>query len=211
MTSSAPRARTERALADLLAKEGAQAITVARVRATARVDQALAAEVVRHWREMRRTGAADPAFAPATEEETRAFEALRAVIGQQVLAGRAQQDDTLHQVAKTATEDADQAHQEVTELAEKLEQEQAATTEALAMIAQAEAELTALAKDNERLRHQLETQQHTLEEARSQAAEARGRLSVFEQWFTQQTAQTPTVRSGDSAIPQEQETPSPAP
>ncbi|QGU08724.1 hypothetical protein COCCU_14170 (plasmid) [Corynebacterium occultum] len=209
MTSSTPRARTERALADLLATEGAQAITVARVRATARVDQALAAEVVRQWRDTRRTAAGDPAFVPATAEETHAFEALRAVIGQQVLAGRAHQENTLQQVVKAATEDADQAHRELAELVEKLAREQAATAEARALLAQANAELAALATDNKRLRHQLHTQQHTLEVAQSQAAEARGRLSVFEQWFTQQTTHTPITPAPHAIIPPEQTPPSP--
>lgn len=96
MVIDSPRARTERALAELVTADGTRAVTVARV------DQSVAADVVRQWRGTQRVGA-------ATEDETRAFEALRAIIRQAVLTERAKQDDAVNQAASAATEEAEEA------------------------------------------------------------------------------------------------------
>ncbi|QGU08731.1 hypothetical protein COCCU_14205 (plasmid) [Corynebacterium occultum] len=114
-------------------------------------------------------------------------------------------------MVNATTEDADQAHRELAELVEKLAQKQAATAEARALLAQAGAERAALTTDNKRLRHQLHTQQHTLEVAQAQAAEAGGRLSVFEQLFTHHTTHTPITPAPDAPTLPEQTAPSSTP
>lgn len=123
MAVDSPRARTERALAEVVAAKGPRAVTVARIRAAARVDQSVAADVVREWRGTQRVGATDEVAAPATEEEARAFETLRAIIRQAVLAERATQDDAVNQAASAAAEEAEEARQMTIRIAEDLEKE----------------------------------------------------------------------------------------
>ena len=89
MPTDNPRVRTERAIADILAAEGPKAVTVSRVRATARVDQAIAAEIVKDWRANQRVGSHDDALPAVTDGEQRAFESLRATIRKAVLEERA--------------------------------------------------------------------------------------------------------------------------
>lgn len=181
MAVDSPRARTERALAELVATEGPRAVTVARIRAAARVDQSVAADVVRQWRSTQRVGATDEVVAPATEEEARAFEALRAIIRQAVLAERATQDDAVNQAASAAAEEAEETRQEATLLAEKLEKEKATTAEQTTTIAALKAELAAAATEADRLREEVAQQREVAGAAREEAAEARGKLFVYEQ------------------------------
>lgn len=189
MVVDSPRARTERALAELVAAEGPRAVTVARIRAAARVDQSVAADVVREWRGTQRVGATDEVAAPATEDESRAFEALRAIIRQAVLTERATQDDAVNQAASAAAEEAEETRQEATRLAEELEKEKATTAEQATTIANLKAELAAAASDNDRLRDEVSDQREAVSAAREEAAEARGKLFVYEQQATTQAAQ----------------------
>lgn len=196
MAVDSPRARTERALAELVATEGPRAVTVARIRAAARVDQSVAADVVRQWRGTQRVGATDEVVAPATEEEARAFEALRAIIRQAVLAERAPQDDAVNQAASAATEEAEEARQEATRLAGELEREKALTAEQATTIATLKAELAAAAAEADRLREEVDQQREVASTAREEAAEARGKLFVYEQQATAQAAEA-TVPAND--------------
>lgn len=189
MAIDSPRARTERALAEVVAAEGPRAVTVARIRAAARVDQSVAADVVRQWRGTQRVGATDEVAVPATEDEARAFEALRAIIRQAVLAERATQDDAVNQAASAATEEAEEAHQEAARLVEELEKEKAITAEQATIIAALKAELAAAATEADRLRDELAQQREVAGAAREEAAEARGKLFVYEQQATAQAAQ----------------------
>lgn len=189
MVVDSPRARTERALAELVAAEGPRAVTVARIRAAARVDQSVAADVVRQWRGAQRVGATDEVAAPATEEEARAFEALRAIIRQAVLTERATQDDAVNQAASAATEEAEEARQMTIRIAEDLEKEKATTAEQATTIATLQAELAAAAAEADRLRDQVAFQREVASAAREEAAEARGKLFVYEQQATAQAAQ----------------------
>lgn len=189
MVVDSPRARTERALAELVAAEGPRAVTVARIRAAARVDQSVAADVVRQWRGTQRVGATDEVAAPATEEEARAFEALRAIIRQAVLAERAKQDDAVNQAASAATEEAEETRQEAARLVEELEKEKATTAEQATTIATLQAELATAATEADRLRTELDQQREVAGAAREEAAEARGKLFVYEQQATAQAAQ----------------------
>lgn len=189
MVVDSPRARTERALAELVATEGPRAVTVARIRAAARVDQSVAADVVRQWRSTQRVGSTDEVAAPATEEEARAFETLRAIIRQAVLAERAKQDDAVNQAASAAAEEAEEIRQEATRLAESLEKEKATTAEQATTIATLKAELAATATDNGRLRDEVAHQRDAASAAREEAAEARGKLFVYEQQAITQAAQ----------------------
>lgn len=189
MVVDSPRARTERALAELVAAEGPRAVTVARIRAAARVDQSVAADVVRQWRGTQRVGATDEVAAPATEEEARAFEALRAIIRQAVLAERAKQDDAVNQAASAATEEAEETRQEAARLVEELEKEKATTAEQATTIATLQAELATAATEADRLRTELDQQREVAGAAREEAAEARGKLFVYEQQATAQVAQ----------------------
>lgn len=189
MVVDSPRARTERALAELVATEGPRAVTVARIRAAARVDQSVAADVVRQWRSTQRVGTTDEVAAPATEDEARAFEALRAIIRQAVLAERATQDDAVNQAASAAAEEAEDIRQEATRLAEELEKEKATTVEQATTIATLQAELAAAAADNDRLRDEVAQQRETASAAREEAAEARGKLFVYEQQATAEATQ----------------------
>ena len=205
MAVDSPRARTERALAELVATEGPRAVTVARIRAAARVDQSVAADVVRQWRSTQRVGATDEVAAPATEEEARAFEALRAIIRQAVLAERAKQDDAVNQAASAATEEAEEARQMTTRIAEELEKEKATTAKQATTIATLKAELAATDTDNGRLRDELAQQRDAASAAREEAAEARGKLFVYEQQATAQAAQAaespvPAKDSEQSAV-----------
>jgi hypothetical protein len=190
MVVDSPRARTERALAELVAAEGPRAVTVARIRAAARVDQSVAADVVRQWRGTQRVGATDEVAAPATEDETRAFEALRAIIRQAVLTERATQDDAVNQTASAAAEEAEEARQMTIRIAEDLEKEKATTAEQATTIATLKAELAAAAADNDRLRDEVAHQREVASAAREEAAEARGKLFVYEQQATAQAGQT---------------------
>lgn len=204
MAVDSPRARTERALAELVATEGPRAVTVARIRSAARVDQSVAADVVRQWRGTQRVGATDEVTAPATEDEARAFEALRAIIRQAVLAERAKQDEAVNQAASAATEEAEEAHQEATRLVEELEKEKALTAEQATTIATLQAELAAAAAEADRLREEVAQQREVAGAAREEAAEARGKLFVYEQQATAQAAQAaealaPTTEKGQSA------------
>lgn len=189
MAVDSPRARTERALAELVAAEGPRAVTVARIRAAARVDQTVAADMVRQWRDTQRVGATDEVAAPATEEEARAFEALRAIIRQAVLAERAAQDDAVNQAASAAAEEAEDARQEAARLAGGLEKEQATTTKQATTIATLKAELAATAAETDRLREEAAHQREVASTAREEAAEARGKLFVYEQQATAEAAQ----------------------
>ncbi|RSZ61188.1 hypothetical protein EAH68_14545 [Corynebacterium hylobatis] len=197
MVVDSPRARTERALAELVAAEGPRAVTVARIRAAARVDQSVAADVVRQWRGTQRVGATDEVAAPATEEEARAFEALRAIIRQAVLAERATQDDAVNQAASAAAEEAEEARQMTIRIAEDLEKEKATTAEQATTIATLQAELAAAAADNNRLREEVAHQREVASAAREEAAEARGKLFVYEQQATAQAAQTAEAPAPD--------------
>lgn len=188
MAVGSPRARTERALAELVATEGPRAVTVARIRAAARVDQSVAADVVRQWRDSQRVGATDEVAAPATEEETRAFETLRAIIRQAVLAERATQDEAVNAAAGAAVEEAEEARQEAARLAERLEKEKATTAEQATTIATLQAELAAAAAENDRLRDEVDHLREVASTARVEAAEARGKLFVYEQQATAETA-----------------------
>lgn len=189
MAVDSPRARTERALAELVAAEGPRAVTVARIRAAARVDQTVAADVVRQWRDAQRVGATDEVAAPATEEEARAFEALRAIIRQAVLAERATQDDAVNQAASAATEEAEDARQEAARLAEELEKERTTTAEQATTIAAVKAELAAAAAENDRLREEVTHLREVASTAREEAAEVRGKLFVYEQQAMAEAAQ----------------------
>lgn len=204
MVVDSPRARTERALAELVAAEGPRAVTVARIRAAARVDQSVAADVVRQWRGTQRVGATDEVAAPATEEEARAFEALRAIIRQAVLTERATQDDAVNQAASAAAEEAEEARQMTIRIAEDLEKEKATTAEQATTIATLQAELAAAATEADRLRDEVAHQREVASAAREEAAEARGKLFVYEQQATAQAAQAaeapaPTTEKGQSA------------
>ena len=189
MAVDSPRARTERALAELVATEGPRAVTVARIRAAARVDQSVAADVVRQWRDTQRVGATDEVVAPATDDEARAFEALRAIIRQAVLAERATQDDAVNQAASAATEEAEDIRQEATHLAGELEREKATTAEQATTIAALKAELAAAAAEADRLRDEVDQQREAAGAAREEAAEARGKLFVYEQQAAVRVAQ----------------------
>ena len=202
MAVDSPRARTERALAELVATEGPRAVTVARIRAAARVDQSVAADVVRQWRDSQRVGATDEVAAPATEEETRAFETLRAVVRQAVLAERAKQDEAVNAAAGAAAEEAEEARQEALRLAESLEKERAITAEQATTIATLQAELAAAVAENDRLRGEVDHLREDASTARVEAAEARGKLSVYEQQATAGAAQA--VESPASATGGEQ-------
>lgn len=180
-----PRARTERALAELVAAEGPRAVTVARIRAAARVDQSVAADVVREWRGAQRVGSTDDVAAPATDDESRAFEALRAVIRQVVLAERAKQDDAVNQAAGAAAEEAEEARQVAVRLGEELEREKAVAAEQATVIAALKAELAAAAAENDRLREEVAAQREAAGVAREAAAEARGKLSVYQEQATE--------------------------
>ena len=205
MVVDSPRARTERALAELVAAEGPRAVTVARIRAAARVDQSVAADVVRQWRSTQRVGATDEVAAPATEDEARAFEALRAIIRQAVLAERATQDDAVNQAASAAAEEAEETRQEATRLAEELEKEKATTVEQATTIATLKAELAAAAAEADRLRDEVAHQREVAGAAREEAAEARGKLFVYEQQaITQatQAAEAPVpANDGEQSVP----------
>ena len=189
MVVDSPRARTERALAELVAAEGPRAVTVARIRAAARVDQSVAADVVRQWRSTQRVGATDEVAAPATEEEARAFEALRAIIRQAVLTERATQDDAVNQAASAAAEEAEEARQMTIRIAEDLEKQKATTAEQATTIATLQAELAAAAAEADRLRDEVAHQREVAGAAREEAAEARGKLFVYEQQATAAAAQ----------------------
>lgn len=189
MAADSPRARTERALAELVAVEGPRAVTVARIRAAARVDQSVAADVVRQWRDSQRVGATDEVAAPATEDEARAFEALRAIIRQAVLAERAKEDAAVNEAASAAAEEAEEARQEAARLAESLEKEKTTTIEQSTTIATLKAELAAAAAEADRLRNEVAHQREVASAAREEAAEARGKLFVYEQQATAQAAQ----------------------
>lgn len=204
MAIDSPRARTERALAELVATEGPRAVTVARIRAAARVDQSVAADVVRQWRDTQRVGATDEVTAPATEDEARAFESLRAIIRQAVLTERAKQDDAVNQAASAAAEEAEKARQMTIRIAEDLEKEKATTAEQATTIATLQAELAAAAAEADRLRDEVNHQREVAGAAREEAAEARGKLFVYEQQATAQAAQAaealaPTTEKGQSA------------
>lgn len=156
-------------MAELVAAEGPRAVTVARIRAAARVDQSVTA--------------------PATEDETRAFEALRAIIRQAVLTERAKQDDAVNQAASAAAEEAEEARQMTIRIAEDLEKEKATTAEQATTIATLLAELAAAAAEADRLRDEVNHQREVAGAAREEAAEARGKLFVYEQQATAQAAQ----------------------
>ena len=145
---------------------------------------------IREWRGTQRVGATDEVAAPATEEEARAFETLRAIIRQAVLAERATQDDAVNQAASAAAEEAEEARQEATLLAEKLEKEKATTAEQTTTIATLQAELATAAAEADRLRDELAQQRETASAAREEAAEARGKLFVYEQQAAAMVAQT---------------------
>lgn len=198
MAVDSPRARTERALAELVAAEGPRAVTVARIRAAARVDQSVAADVVREWRGAQRVGATDEVVAPATEEEARAFEALRAIIRQAVLTERATQDDAVNQAASAAAEEAESVRQEAARLAEDLEREQATTAEQATTIATLKAELAAAGKEADRLQEEVAHLREVASTAREEAAEARGKLFVYEQ-----QAAVEAVQAAESPAPAE--------
>lgn len=189
MAVDSPRARTERALAELVATEGPRAVTVARIRAAARVDQSVAADVARQWRGTQRVGATDEVVAPAAEEEARAFEALRAIICQAVLAERATQDDAVNQAASAVTEEAEETRQDATRLAGELEREKALTAEQATTIAALKAELAAAATEADRLREEVAQQREVASTASEEAAEARGKLFVCEQQAAARVAQ----------------------
>lgn len=200
MAVDSPRARTERALAEIVATEGPRAVTVARIRAAARVDQSVAADVVRQWRDTQRVGATDEAVAPATEDEARAFEALRAIIRQAVLAERAKQDDAVNQAASAAAEEAEEARQEAIRLAGELEKEKAITAEQATTIATLKAELAVAAADNDRLRDEVDHQREAVSAAREEAAEARGKLFVYEQQALAEATESPApANDGDQS------------
>lgn len=160
------RARTERALAEVVAAEGPRAVTVARIRAAVRVDQS----VVSQWRSAQRVGATDEVAAPATEDEARAFEALRAIIRQAVLAERATQDDAVNQAASAATEEAEEARQMTIRITEDLEKEKALTAEQTTTIATLQAELAAAVAENNRLGDEVAQQREVVGAAREDAA-----------------------------------------
>lgn len=200
MAVDSPRARTERALAELVATEGPRAVTVARIRSAARVDQSVAADVVRQWRSTQRVGATDEVAAPATEEEARAFETLRAIIRQAVLAERATQDDAVNQAASAAAEEAEEAREEATRLVEELEREKTLTAKQTATIAALKAELAAAAADNDRLRDEVTAQREVAGAAREEAAEARGKLFVYEQQALAEATESPApANDGDQS------------
>jgi len=126
--------------------------------------------------------------APATEEEVRAFESLRAIIRQAVMAECAKQDDAVNQAASAATEEAEKSLHEATRLAEELEKEKALTAEQATTIAALKDELATTAAEADRLRDELAQQREVAGAAREEAAEARGKLFVYEQQAAAQAA-----------------------
>ncbi|WP_293954099.1 hypothetical protein [uncultured Corynebacterium sp.] len=147
-----------------------------------------------------RVGATDEVAAPATEEEARAFETLRAIIRQAVLAERATQDDAVNQAASAAAEEAEEARQEATRLAGELEKEKAITAEQATTIAALKAELAVAAADNDRLRDEVDHQREAVSAAREEAAEARGKLFVYEQQALAEATESPApANDGDQS------------
>lgn len=181
MSTDSPRARTERALADILAAEGPKAVTVARVRAAARVDQAVARDVVKDWRTSLRVGSSDDVPTAATDSEQRAFESLRAIIRKAVLDERATQDEAVNQAAAAAIDEADSARQESEALRTELAATQAQVDEHNATIIELQAEKKAADTEIARLREELERQRDIANAAREESAEARGKLYVYQQ------------------------------
>ena len=181
MPTDNPRVRTERAIADILAAEGPKAVTVSRVRATARVDQAIAAEIVKDWRANQRVGSQDDALPAVTDGEQRAFESLRATIRKAVLEERAEQDEAINQVAAAASDDADHARQEAEQLRTELEAAQAQSRQHNATLIELQAEKKAADAEIARLREELERQREIASTAREESAEARGKLYVYQQ------------------------------
>ena len=181
MPTDNPRVRTERAIADILAAEGPKAVTVSRVRATARVDQAIAAEIVKDWRANQRVGSHDDALPAVTDGEQRAFESLRATIRKAVLEERAEQDEAINQVAAAASDDADHARQEAEQLRTELEAAQAQSRQHNATLIELQAEKKAADAEIARLRDELERQREIASTAREESAEARGKLYVYQQ------------------------------
>lgn len=181
MSTDNPRVRTERAIADILAAEGPKAVTVSRVRATARVDQAIAAEIVKDWRANQRVGSHDDALPAVTDGEQRAFESLRAIIRKAVLEERAEQDEAINQVAAAASDDADHARQEAEQLRTELEAAQAQSRQHNATLIELQAEKKAADAEIARLREELERQREIASTAREESAEARGKLYVYQQ------------------------------
>ena len=181
MPTDNPRVRTERAIADILAAEGPKAVTVSRVRATARVDQAIAAEIVKDWRANQRVGSHDDALPAVTDGEQRAFESLRATIRKAVLEERAEQDEAINQVAAAASDDADHARQEAEQLRTELEAAQAQSRQHNATLIDLQAEKKAADAEIARLREELERQREIASTAREESAEARGKLYVYQQ------------------------------
>ena len=181
MPTDNPRVRTERAIADILAAEGPKAVTVSRVRATARVDQAIAAEIVKDWRANQRVGSQDDALPAVTDGEQRAFESLRATIRKAVLEERAEQDEAINQVAAAASDDADHARQEAEQLRTELEAAQAQSRQHNATLIELQAEKKAADAEIARLRDELERQREIASTAREESAEARGKLYVYQQ------------------------------
>lgn len=181
MPTDNPRVRTERAIADILAAEGPKAVTVSRVRATARVDQAIAAEIVKDWRANQRVGSHDDALPAVTDGEQRAFESLRATIRKAVLEERAEQDEAINQVAAAASDDADHARQEAEQLRTELEAAQAQSRQHNATLIELQAEKKAADAEIARLREELERQREIASTAREESAEARGKLYVYQQ------------------------------
>ena len=181
MPTDNPRVRTKRAIADILAAEGPKAVTVSRVRATARVDQAIAAEIVKDWRANQRVGSQDDALPAVTDGEQRAFESLRATIRKAVLEERAEQDEAINQVAAAASDDADHARQEAEQLRTELEAAQAQSRQHNATLIELQAEKKAADAEIARLREELERQREIASTAREESAEARGKLYVYQQ------------------------------
>lgn len=178
---STARVRTERALADIVAAEGPKAVTVSRIRAKARVDQAIAAEIVKDWRATQRVGNQDDALPAVTDGEQRAFESLRAIIRKAVLDERAEQDEAINQVAAAASDDADHARQEAEQLRTELAATQAQVNEHNATLIELQAEKKAADAEIARLRDELERQREIANAAREESAEARGKLYVYQQ------------------------------
>lgn len=149
-----------------------------------------------------RVGATDEVAAPATEEEARAFEALRAIIRQAVLAERATQDDAVNQAASAAAEEAEEARQMTTRIAEELEKEKATTAKQATTIATLKAELAAAATEAARLRDELAQQREVASTAREEAAEARGKLFVYEQQALAEATESPApAKETEQSVP----------
>lgn len=91
-------------------------------------------------------GATDKVAAPATEDESRAFEALQAIIRQAVLAEPAKQDEAVNQAASAAAEEAEETRQQATPPGRGAGEEKVATAEQATTIATLRAELAAAAE-----------------------------------------------------------------